>query len=84
MSGDPSRVAAFFMECALSDIPDLSQYVGQPADEVVEHLQNDFDKRGWLIHKIEEGSVTTMDFRTDRVRVWYDPATGLATDVSVG
>ncbi len=68
----------------MRDIPDLSHYVGQPADEVVEHLQNDFDKGDWDIHKIEEGMITTMDFRTDRVRVWYDPATGLATDVSVG
>ena len=56
---------------------DFSQFVGRAVDEVVEQIRA--NNPGLSVVKIPEGSMVTCDYRTDRVRVYYDEA-GVVND----
>ena len=49
--------------------PDL---VGTDATEAKESLEKE---TGLTILLVKAGSMVTMDFRTNRIRIWYDPTT---------
>ncbi len=46
-------------------------------DQAVEKIRS--ENENLTVHKIESGSMVTMDYRTDRVRVFYDPVTNLVS-----
>lgn len=49
--------------------PDL---VGTDATEAKESLEKG---TGLTVLLVKAGSMVTMDFRTNRIRIWYDPTT---------
>lgn len=57
------------------DVPskrDWPELVGTDATEAKETLEKETDLNVLLV---KSGSMVTMDFRTNRIRIWYDPAT---------
>ncbi|RYD54972.1 MAG: hypothetical protein EOP83_21845 [Verrucomicrobiaceae bacterium] len=57
-------------------------FIGCRVDEsmaAVKGMFPDFD-----VYDIENGMMTTMDLRSDRIRVWYDAETNLITEIVVG
>ena len=50
------------------------ELVGRDAEGVKAALEEETGKKVYLV---KSGSMVTMDFRTDRIRVFYDAETGL-------
>ena len=48
---------------------------GRAIDDVVQEIKG--ANTGLTVVKVEEGSMVTMDFRQDRVRVYYNKETGI-------
>lgn len=62
--------------------PDDSAYKGRPFSEVVAALEK--KNPGSRIHAISEDHMVTMDHKMGRIRVRYNPETGLVTKVTYG
>ena len=58
---------------AKTEWPEL---VGKDADGAKAVLEEETGKKVYLV---KSGSMVTMDYRTDRIRVFYDAETGLVT-----
>jgi hypothetical protein len=60
----------------------FAQFVGRQVDEVVEelHVLGNFP----IIRKVEEGSMSTSDYRLDRLRVYYRRIDNVVTRVIHG
>jgi hypothetical protein len=56
--------------------------VGRDADEVVASIKSEHPTLN--VVKLKEGSPVTMDFRTDRVRVFYDAEGNVVGQPKVG
>ncbi len=52
---------------------------GTNIDEAVQTIKNENPRLD--VQKLPSGSMMTMDYRTDRVRVFYDDVTNLVKDV---
>lgn len=62
--------------------PDFSKMIGQPFEDAVKAIEVDYP--GFDVHDVPNNAFVTADYRTDRIRVYYDPDTGCVTDACVG
>lgn len=63
-------------EEGMLNMPEKSEWpelVGANAEESKAQLAAE---TGCKVYLVETGSVITMDYRTDRIRIWYDKDTG--------
>lgn len=59
------------------------RFKGRTLDQATRaEIQETF--QGLHINEVEWGWMVTADFRTDRVRVWYDGKTKVIQEVSIG
>ncbi len=59
----------------------LESYIGKDVDQVMDALKYSGYR---IVHKVEEGSMVTMDLVDGRVRVWYHPETNLVSQITEG
>ena len=53
---------------------------GVDVDVALERIRKSMPSHSEVV-KVPTGSVVTMDYRTDRVRIWYDETTNLVTKI---
>ena len=51
-------------------VKSFPELVGKDVDEAVSEIQNRCSE--YKVNKLPEGSIVTMDYREDRVRVFYN------------
>jgi beta-lactam-binding protein with PASTA domain len=61
------------MSLHMQEWPEL---VGTNAEQAKAKLEAE---TGLHVYLVPQGSVVTTDYRADRIRIYYDPATGLVT-----
>jgi len=61
---------------------DLAKYVGQDVLVAKHNVKVDFPK--FEVEILPKDTVTTMEFRNDRIRIWYDEVSKLVEDVTNG
>lgn len=52
--------------------------INKKVDAVIDGLKERYPN--YQIDKVPKGSAVTCDYRTDRIRVWYDPNTSLVSE----
>jgi hypothetical protein len=61
---------------------EFKQYVGQKFQDAVLEIQERYPSH--QVHSVRSDMFVTMDYRLDRIRVFYDEETGLVTQAGIG
>ncbi|GMH85691.1 hypothetical protein TrVE_jg6372 [Triparma verrucosa] len=66
----------------LESSPPFNSLIGSRIDDAIVKLEDTFND--YVVQKIPEGSMVTMDYRVDRIRVFYDESGKVVGAPNVG